>query len=317
MEATQVRPAPKQQRYAVRPWAFGFKISVWFGLSAFAVFGIALADGVVKLPFQILLAAMFAHGVELAHQALHRTGFGVAKFERIAGVVLCIPTLISFSLYQFLHLRHHKTNGAPNDQESFGYWFELMKSPHLVVRCVGFSLHFSMVVHFATAIVRVCGAFTGYLAVSLKKDGLPAASITKTIIEYRLMGCLIALAAIFGLTVNFQAVIDFWVMPLALFAAIHALIELPEHFGCDHPSEDGRKNTRSIRAGRFMTWFTNGNCFHVGHHLEMRIPMDYRLAQYENTLREEQPFKHDSMSYFEFYVQVVNFILTGKGLGNA
>jgi fatty acid desaturase len=292
-------------------------MAVWFGLSALAVFGIATTGGAIKVAAQFFLAAMFAHGVELAHQALHRTGFGTARFDRMAGVVLCVPALVSFSLYQFLHLRHHKKNGAQDDQESFGYWFDLMKSPYFLVRCIGFVLHFSMLVHFVTALGRIGGAFTGHLAASLKKDGLPAASTIKTIFEFRLMGCVIAASAIVGITFGIQMVVDFWVIPLAIFAPIHALIELPEHFGCDHPSDDGRKNTRSIRAGRFMAWFTNGNCFHVGHHMEMRIPMDYRLAQYETALREEQPFKHDSMSYFEFYLQVVNFILTGKGLGNA
>lgn len=314
MRATQASPALKQQLYAVRPWGFGFKCSVWLGLMALAFFGIATTDGAVKLAFQLLVAAMLAHGVELAHQALHRTGFGSARFDRIAGVILCVPAFVAFSLYQVLHLRHHKTNGAPNDKESFGYWFELMKSHHLLVRCFGFVLHFSMVVHFATAVVRICGAFTGHLSIGLADDRVAPASIAKTVNEYRIMGGVITLATLCGLTFGIAPVIDFWLIPLALFAPIHALIELPEHFGCDHPSDDGRKNTRSIRAGRFMAWFTNGNCFHVGHHGDMRIPMDDRLAQYEAAMRANGDFKYGSMTYLEFYLQVVRFILTGNGL---
>jgi fatty acid desaturase len=315
MKASRVRSAHEQLRYDVRPLAFGIKMAVWFGLTVIAVCTISTTGGAVKVAAQFLLAAMFAHGVELAHQALHRTGFGTARFDRIAGLVLCLPVLVSFSLYQFFHLRHHKKNGDPDDQESFGYWFELIKSEYFVLRCIGFVLHFSMLNHFATALVRIGGAFTGHLAYSLKKDGLPTASIAKTIFEYRLMGFVVAGSGIVGRTFGIQNVLDYWLIPLAIFAPIHALIELPEHFGCDHPSEDGRKNTRSIRAGRFMVWFTNGNCFHVGHHMDMLIPMDDRLEQYETELRAEQPFKHE-ISYISFYMHVFNFMLTGKGFEN-
>ena len=68
--------------------------------------------------------------------------------------------------------------------------------------------------------------------------------------------------------------LSLWVIALMLVATpVHALIEMPEHYGCERDSRDTLHNTRSMPSNRVMQWFTNGNNFHVEHHRYPNIPL--------------------------------------------
>ena len=94
-----------------------------------------------------------------------------------------------------------------------------------------------------------------------------------------------------------------WLAPLVLFAVpIHALIELPEHFACNTDEKNVFENTRSIKSNAFMTWFTNGNNYHVEHHLMPGLPID-RLHDLHISIRGE--IKHYHSTYKEFFAALV------------
>ena len=64
-------------------------------------------------------------------------------------------------------------------------------------------------------------------------------------------------------------------LPLLLIAEpMHFLIELPEHFGLNTQTDpDVLVNTRTVAAGPFLQWFTNGNNLHTAHHYHQGVPM--------------------------------------------
>ncbi|MBH8566463.1 fatty acid desaturase [Nostoc sp. CENA67] len=93
--------------------------------------------------------------------------------------------------------------------------------------------------------------------------------------------------------------LDVWLLPLLLGAApIHALIELPEHLGCNSSTTNLFKNTRTIRTNKFVEWFTNGNNWHVEHHENPAVPMEYLRERHKQLAPK---IEYLEPSYREFY----------------
>jgi len=91
-----------------------------------------------------------------------------------------------------------------------------------------------------------------------------------------------------------------WVLPTLVVAEpTHFLIELPEHFGLNTQTDPNvLSNTRTVRAGRFAKWFTNGNDLHTAHHFHQGVPMAQvpRLhSLIEDRIETVEP------SYWSFY----------------
>jgi fatty acid desaturase len=102
-------------------------------------------------------------------------------------------------------------------------------------------------------------------------------------------------------------------MLLAVFFVgepIHFLIEFPEHFRCSNV-KNILENTRTIRGSWFSYWFTNGNNFHVEHHLYPKASID-QLPEIHKTV--STALKVASPSYFAFYRNAFNKV-SGVGHG--
>ena len=79
----------------------------------------------------------------------------------------------------------------------------------------------------------------------------------------------------YSITTGSDFILKAWLVPMLLVGQpIHLLVELPEHIGCAAASTDPLRNTRSIGGSWFSRWFTNGNNFHVEHHILPALSMD-------------------------------------------
>ena len=76
----------------------------------------------------ILLGMMFAHCIELQHQCLHHTAYRSKKWNRFIGVLLGLPSLVSFSDFQYSHMRHHRNLGTPQDEDFFDHDYKSLRS---------------------------------------------------------------------------------------------------------------------------------------------------------------------------------------------
>src|ERR1044072_5259704 len=76
----------------------------------------------------LLLGLAYAHAVELQHQCLHNTAYRSRFWGRVLGVLLGLPSLVSFSDYQNSHLKHHRLLGTPEDKEFFNYAYKKLNS---------------------------------------------------------------------------------------------------------------------------------------------------------------------------------------------
>jgi fatty acid desaturase len=278
-----------------------------------AGFGVILTEGIAKLPFQWIIGVLFAHGVELVHQCLHKTASGRATIDHALGMVLGWPALVSFWHYLYFHWWHHRHNGTELDQESFGYAYEMLKSSARLTRLLGFAWHLSQIKHYLTAVSRMYLAARGQLHSKLKASTPEMPDRIARLIQrdFRIMACILVVTIAVSVVFQSTLLIQLWLIPLLLaYGPAHALIELPEHFECDHPTEDVLSNTRSIKAGRFMRWLTNGNNFHVEHHLDPSIPIENLSAFSEQLCRTEQ-LKHVEESYLRFYTRVCRHLWYG------
>lgn len=221
----------------------------------------------LPLPYWIvpslLLGLAYAHAVELQHQCLHSTAYRSRFWGRVVGVLLGLPSLVSFSDYQNSHLKHHRLLGTPEDKEFFNYAYQKLNSlPALIA-------HLWMVRHYRDVVGYIFNSARGKL---VRKNEATPKMAKKIRFEYQLMAVfLIAMALV---TIFFETTIflKIWLIPLLVAVPTHALIELPEHIGCNTTINDVLANTRTIKANKLLVWFVNGNNYHVEHHWLPAVP---------------------------------------------
>jgi fatty acid desaturase len=269
---------------------FMLKISFWAAWIGLCIYGLWITGSPwTALLLQALLGAAYAHGVELQHQALHQSGFQSRRLSRLFGVLLGMPMLVSYSAYQDNHLFHHKKLGTHEDTEFFEYGDKSDKNIFAIFK------HFFLINHFCDFLKNSIDAFNWRLF----KTRLLARNSVKIRFEYILMALMFFGVAAISSRLNSNLFIKLWLMPLFLFAApIHALIELPEHFKCNKDTQDVFENTRTIKSHPFMTWFTNGNNYHVEHHWVASLPIE-KLALIHPQIADRIVYL--SPSYWSFY----------------
>jgi fatty acid desaturase len=281
-------PTPAGRRLTARDHrAFEARLAL---LAAGVVAGEYVAFGShrwwVMLTAATLLGMCIAHGVELAHQALHGTGLRGRRANRLAGVALCTPMLVNYSEYQRTHLRHHRTLGTPEDTEFFNYFRGDGRAAPLSVLRSTFNVE----------------RWAGAVCTSLRDSLRPSVGAHER--RRRIDSAVLAvyLVAFVGLVATGHAVTVLWawLVPLAVAEPVHFLIELPEHLGCDGDDKDVFQNTRSIRSGPMAAWFTNGNNFHVEHHQAMGVPMHRLRNLYDGNVGRHG---HHADTYRQFLLQ--------------
>ncbi|PQJ62282.1 fatty acid desaturase family protein [Photobacterium angustum] len=242
----------------------------------------------------IVLGLAFSHGVELQHQVLHGGAFTNEKINRITGFLLGAPMLVSYSNYQASHLIHHEKVGTEDDIEFFEF-NTLDKDKGLIPKILCFFL-ISHYIDFFNRTIK-----------SIKRMDINPLfnknTNRKINNEYIYMFLtIIAACAILAYTNNIEY-ISIWLLPLLFIAApIHTLVEFPEHFGCNNESENILENTRSIKASSFMVWYTNGNNYHVEHHMFPLVRPE-KLSILHRKMKSE--IKHTNHSYSEFFLESI------------
>jgi fatty acid desaturase len=281
-----------------KSYSFNQKLSTLLVLDILLGIAILLAPWPAKLLPQILFGAMFAHGVELLHELNHGKQFLNERLNQSVGLVLGLPLLTSPTLYKFLHGGHHKNLGTPQDTESFAYSYDQLTT------IKGFIQNLSMSNHYLASINYMR---TAVLDAMQLRDDMPLFIKTRIRYEFRLMASFIAIMLVLSIVFQTRLFLDVWFIPLILGGGpAHALIELPEHIECDSTTTDVFKNTRSIRASRFAQWYTNGNCFHVEHHLNPSLELDELRELHEEIATRIENLEN---SYPAFYGRILRDIL--------
>lgn len=287
----------------VRSRPFQTKVLTATLISAFLALAVLLGSGWVSVVAMMLLGFMYAHAIELQHECIHNTAYRSRRWNRVAGVLLGLPMLVSFSDFQTSHLRHHRLLGTSKDKEFFGDGPESLTSVRKLI------LHMFMLRYYRGLARHIFKA----LVETMNRNGASQRMVRQVRFEYALMG--VSLFAVALITVYFQtaAFLKLWLIPLLAAIPVHSLIEMPEHFGCDSQTTDVLKNTRSIKASKVAIWFTNGNNFHVEHHWLPSVPVN-NLEKVHRLL--EGRIKHYEPSYWSFYRKVFRRLLGAERPGS-
>jgi fatty acid desaturase len=290
----------------VKVWPFLWRLLLFVamavGLSALAL----TTTGALSVLAVVLLGLVYAHGVELQHQALHNTAFPSRFWNRFAGFFLGLPLLVSFSDYQHSHLRHHRLLGTDDDREFFNYGYNRLTTLKPLLA------HLLMVRHY----LDVTGFIAGSVLGRTKPDMKPETAF-KIRAEYRWMAFFIIAATAYSIAFRSTALLEIWFAPLLIGIPAHALIELPEHWGREHGTLDVRVNTRTIRTGPFGYWYTNGNNYHIEHHWLPAVPND-RLAYLHSTIEDNIEIDTYPAFFKRFLAELYrNTISPNRGTGGA
>lgn len=245
----------------------------------------------------VLCGLMYAHGVELQHEALHGIGFAGRRANTAAGILLGVPMLSSFSAYRASHMRHHRLLGTPENREFFDYGDQYgADTAGSLRRALSWFYRFSMLGHYLSF-----AATCGRLALGRSLPGEKPATVRAVRWECALMAALIAVVTAASVATGSFTAVWLWAVPLLVTNPVHALIELPEHYRCETDSLDVFRNTRTIRSSKFMAWYTNGNNFHVEHHFMPSLPIS-QLGTLHETLQGRHHHLHQN--YRQFFVSL-------------
>jgi len=256
-------------------------------------------SGIISAVPMILLGLLYAHFIELQHQCLHNTAYRSTGWNRFVGVLLGLPTLVSFSDYQCSHMKHHRLLGTPADREFFNYDYESLTTMRYFIP------HMLMFPHHRNVARSIACAVRGRMT---RQDCTPRMA-ERIRAEYQIMA--VMFVAMVGITIVFQTpmFLKLWLIPVLIAIPTHALIELPEHFGCNNKTTDVLKNTRTITAGKIAVWFTNGNNYHVEHHWLPSVPND-RFPELHQRLSTD--IKYLETSYWSFFGKFFRHMLGSK-----
>lgn len=251
--------------YRVRQAAFVGKLALMTALTAAGMWLILGGGVVLAIIGTIVVGTMFAHALELDHQCLHGLGVRDRRLARAIGFVLGLPMLVCYSGYRTLHLQHHRDLGTPANREFFDYGALQGKSlSALFVRSLSLR-------RYPVVAVALWKALRGQPMIA----GLNEAKTRPMIAEYRGYAVVVAAVLAYTAVTRDLVFVKVWVLPALLVGeCVHFWIELPEHLGCRMNRRNPTENTRSIRGSWFSFWLTNGNNFHVEHHLYPRLPIE-------------------------------------------
>jgi fatty acid desaturase len=283
------RPSLPVEFYRMSSRSFGRKMVVLLLLMAIGI-SFAVSQSIILSVVGIfLIGAMFAHAVELQHQCIHRTAFKNKFWNDLIGFLLGFPMLVSYSHYRANHLHHHRTLGTNENREFFQYSYSASDS-WLTILFAAFNFRRYLLI--ASDMKR---AFSGESYEKINKE----LEHRRIALEYKLLAGFASITTVMSVYQGSPLILKLWLFPLLFVAEpLHFLIELPEHFRCQTGDRSPLKNTRTIAAGRLLFWFTNGNNFHVEHHLYPQVQND-RLPDLHQMIRPS--IEHLNESYLDFF----------------
>jgi fatty acid desaturase len=242
----------------------------------------------------IVMGMMYAHLVTLQHECLHEHAYRRRWVNRLVGFTCGLFVLSSYSHFKYEHLRHHAFLGTPKNQEFFNYRFHDLGTP----------LGFALCAFNPARYLNVAKGLGRSMIWRLDPSVIKPQSAKKIRTEYAEFAAIILIAAIISIATTSPLMLLLWVLPALLVAEpAHFLIELPEHFGLNSQTDPNvLSNTRTVRAGWFGKWYTNGNDLHTAHHYHQGVPMVNVPELHE--MIENRIVTIES-SYFSFYRDVV------------
>lgn len=255
------------------------KVGVWLsGITGATLCIVTVNDLKIVILCEVVLGILFAHGLELQHEALHGNLFKSLKFNKIIGVIFGVPMLVSFTQYKIMHLHHHKYLGTTSDKEFADYdeksfftvgsllvrFFNITRIPNFIITYVSY----------------LEGRFPQYFRGGRRNSILR---------EYHFLALLLLLGIISLLLMETKILLFAWFIPWLLIAEpMHFLFEVAEHIECHRDTTNVMLNSRSYRTSWLLSYIMNWNNYHIEHHAFPKVAL-HRLGKIHQYVCEMSP----------------------------
>jgi fatty acid desaturase len=220
------------------------------------------ARGQWWLPAALVLQGLFVVSLFAAmHEAVHYSAFRHRRLNEAVAWLAGLGILFNATYYRQFHFAHHRytqdpardpellTAPVPRSRRAFVWRSSAL--PYWTARLVN-----------VTALCR--GRFTGL-------DFIPATARPEIVRSVRAMVAVLAALAAVSIALRSDALLWYWLLPLALGLPFLRLYLVTEHTGCTE-DDDGLSNTRTTLSAwpvRFLMWNLP---YHAEHHLYPSIP---------------------------------------------
>ncbi|MFN3656720.1 MAG: fatty acid desaturase family protein [Pseudolabrys sp.] len=238
-----------------------FKLAIYLAAvaSGFALL-IASQAWSASLAAALLLGVVYAHGLELQHEALHGILFRTARQNRAAGALLGFAMLTTFAETRARHLRHHRHVGTVKDvyDRSCG---DFTGARALIAHVCGVR---NLPDFAATGMALMRGTYAGPLRGPWRRRARNefVATAVAAVLLLATMLVLDPRLALWG-----------WAVPALVIApVVHFFMTAAEHLGRARLAPDLRENTRSYAGALLWDYLVNYDNYHVEHHLFPKLP---------------------------------------------
>ena len=241
------------------------------GLLAAGVTLIHASRGRWWLPAALLLHGLFLVSLFAAmHECVHDSAFKRRRLNQVVGWLAGLGILYNATYYRQFHFAHHRYAQdpardpelltAPPPRSRAAYWWRASALAYWKARVTNL-------------VMLVRGRFDGYAFIpgTARRDIVRSARI--------FLAVLVLLAAV-SLALRTDALLWYWLVPLALGLPFLRLYLLSEHTGCSE-DDDGLSNTRTTLSTwpvRFLMWNLP---YHAEHHLYPSIPFHQLPAAHD------------------------------------
>ena len=275
--AEQMRLIPAaalRELYARSDWHGGWRTAVHAGLLVAGAVLVEQSRGHWWLPAAVLLQGLFLVSLfAVMHECVHYSAFRTRRLNELIGWLAGLGILFNAAYYRHFHFAHHRYAQdpardpelltAPPPRSRAEYWWRASAIPYWTAR-------------IANLANLSRGRFDdlGFVLPAVRPEIVRSVRSTVLALAALVLGSLI---------LRSDALLWYWLLPLALGLPFLRLYLLSEHTGCSE-DDDGLTNTRttvSVWPIRFLMWNLP---YHAEHHLYPSIPF-HRLPATHRWLR--------------------------------
>ncbi|HEY7517143.1 MAG TPA: fatty acid desaturase [Methylomirabilota bacterium] len=226
------------------------------------------------LPAALLLQGVFVVSLFAAmHECVHYSAFRTRRLNEVVGWLAGLGIIFNATYYRQFHFAHHRYAQDPARDP------ELLTAPPPRSRAA-YWWRASAILYWRARVENLArlsrGRFDGL-------DFVPPAVRPEIVRSMRIMALVLAALVLGSVALRTDALLWYWLLPLALGLPFLRLYLLSEHTGCSE-DDDGLTNTRttvSVWPVRFLMWNLP---YHAEHHLYPSIPF-HRLPATHRWLR--------------------------------
>lgn len=251
------------------------RLAAYLGSIVVLLAAILITPDWLAIAAALPLGIVYAHGLELQHEALHGLLLSTERGNRLAGSLLGLPMLTTFTDTRIRHLHHHRFAGTAQDlfdrscadfaslRATLAHVFSVRRLFDFITMTFAFMCGHPNALFVGRAHARAKSEFVGTAVVLM---------------------VLLSLAAM----VDAHLVVWGWVVPALVVAPpVHFLMTSAEHLGRSRLSPRAEDHARSYHAPMWWNYLVNYDNYHIEHHLRPALPFHHLPALHADRCRRD------------------------------